>query len=166
MMSINSMYRTSLKLVFSNPLYLITSVSVFVAMLVFLLYARGLLFFQPYLVFQLPPELTLNFVLIVITSGFMGLVSSMTIYQVLMQKASTKSTSSGVLGSLVGMGTGVCTSCTQIGFAIISILGTTGATALSFMSHYEIPLRVISIALLVLSYFLITKSIVSKCKIM
>jgi hypothetical protein len=135
-------------------------------MLVFLLYARGLLFFEPYFAFQLPQDLTLSFVLIVTASGFMGLVSSMTIYQILMQKANTKSTGTGVIGSLTGMGTGVCTSCTQMGFAIISILGTTGAAALSFMSYYEIPLRVISIALLTLSYFLITKSIASKCKIM
>lgn len=160
------MYRITLKLVFSNLLYLIMSMSVSVVMLVFLLYARGLLFFQPYFAFQLPPELALSFVLIVTASGLMGLVSSMTVYQVLMQKASTKSASSGVLGSLVGMGTGVCTSCTQIGFAIISILGTTGATALSVISHYEIPLRIISIALLTLSYFFITKSIASRCKIM
>lgn len=134
-------------------------------MMVFLLYARGLLFFQPYLAFQLQEDLALSFVLIVIVSGFMGLVSSMTIYQMLMQKASTKYASSGMLGSLVGIVTGVCTSCTQIGFTIISMLGATGATALSFISHYEIPFRIISVALLILSYFLLTKSIASKCKI-
>ncbi len=160
------MYKTTLQLVFSNTLYLIMSMSVSVTMLVFLLYVGGLLFFQPYFTFQLPQDLVPSFVLIVIASGFMGLVSSMAVYQILMQKSSAKSTTSGVMGSLIGIGTGVCTICTQIGFAIIAILGTTGATALSFMSYYEIPLRIISIALLTLSYFLITKSIVSKCRIM
>ena len=159
------MHKTTLKLVFSNPLYLITSVSVFAIMLVFLLYARGFLFFQPYFVFQLPEDLTLSFVLIVMVSGFMGLVSSMTIYQILMQKASPKYASSGMLGSFLGIGTSVCTSCTQIGFTIISMLGATGAATLSFISYYEIPFRIISIALLILSYFLLTKSITAKCKI-
>jgi len=134
-------------------------------MLVFLWYASGLLFFEPYFVFQLPEDLTLSFVLIVMVSGFMGLVSSLTIYQILMQKASPKYASSGMLGSFLGIGTSVCTSCTQIGFAIISMLGATGAATLSFISHYEIPFRIISIALLILSYFLLTKNITAKCKI-
>lgn len=159
------MHKTTLKLVFSNPLYLITSVSIFVTMLVFLLYARGLLFFEPYFAFQLSEDLVLSSVLIVVVSGFMGLVSSMTIYQILMQKASTKSASSGMLGSFVGISTSVCTSCTQIGFTIISMLGATGAAALSVISHYEIPFRIISIGLLILSYFLLTRSITAKCKI-
>ena len=158
------MHKTILKLVFTNPLYLIISISIFVIMLGFLLYARGLLFFQRYFAFQLPEDLILSFVLIVIVSGLMGFVSSLTIYQILMQKA-TKYAGTGVLGSLVGIGTSACTSCTQIEFTIISMLGATGASALSFMSHYEIPLRIISIAMLILSYFLITKSIAAKCKI-
>lgn len=163
-MRVRGVHRTTLKMVFSNPISLIILVLVFAVMLVLLLYGRGLLFFEPYFVFYLPQDLALSFVLIVIVSAFMGLVSSMTTYQ-LMQKASTKSAGSGVMGSLVGIGTGVCTSCTQIGFGVISILGTTGATALSFMSHYEIPFRIISIVLLTLSYFLIAKSITSKCRI-
>lgn len=159
------MHKTTLKLVFTNPLYLIISISIFVIMLGFLLYARGLLFFQPYFAFQLPEDMILSFVLIVIVAGLMGFVSSITIYQILMQKARTKYAGTGVLGSLVGIGTSACTSCTQIGFTIISMLGATGASALSFMSHYEIPLRIISIVMLTMSYFLIAKSIAAKCKI-
>lgn len=82
-----------------------------------------------------------------------------------MQKVGAKRAGSGMFGSLIGIGTGICTSCTQIGFAIISMLGATGAATLSFMSHYEIPLRIISITLLTLSYFLLTKNITTKCKI-
>lgn len=82
-----------------------------------------------------------------------------------MQKAGAKRAGSGMFGSLLGIGTSVCTSCTQIGFTVISMLGSTGAVALSFMSQYEIPLRIISIALLILSYFLLTKNITTKCKI-
>jgi hypothetical protein len=134
-------------------------------MLVFLLYARGLLFFEPYLAFQISEDLVLRFVLIIIVSGLTGLVSSITIYQILMQKTSAKRAGSGMFGSLIGIGTSVCTSCTQIGFTIISVLGATGAAALSFMSYYEIPLRIISISLLILSYFLLTKNITTKCKI-
>ena len=146
-------------------MYFIISASIFITMMTFLLYARGLLFFEPYFAFQIYGDLVLSFVLIVVVSGLTGLVSSITLYQILMQKASAKRAGSGMFGSLIGIGTSICTSCTQIGFTVISLLGATGAAALSFISHYEIPLRIISIALLTLSYFLLTKNITTKCKI-
>jgi len=160
-----TLYNTT-KQVFSNSSYLIIAASVFVSILALLLYERGILFFQPYIVFQLSQDLIPDFILIVMTSVLVGIVSSMTVYQISMQNASTKSASSGVAGSLMGIGTSVCTSCTQIGFTIISTLGAGGAAALSLISNYEIPLRIVSVALLTLSFFFIAKSITAKCKIM
>lgn len=68
-------------------------------MMTFLLYARGLLFFEPYFAFQISEDLDLSFVLIVIASGLTGLVSSITLYQILMQKAGAKRAGSGMVGS-------------------------------------------------------------------
>ena len=41
-----------------------------------------------------------------------------------------------------------------IGFAVISTFGSVGATATAFLTNYEIPIRIIAIAILVLSHIL------------
>jgi hypothetical protein len=47
----------------------------------------------------------------------------------------------------------------------VSTLGAAGRTATAFLSNYEIPLRLASIAVLGFTYFISVKGITSKCKI-
>ena len=96
------MHKEALNLVFSNPIYLVTSGSLFALMLVLLFSAQGYLFFEPYLVFQIPQGMFVNFVSIIVVSGLIGFVLSLTIFQIRIQKASKEKTSAGVGGSLVG----------------------------------------------------------------
>jgi len=159
------LHKTTLKIVFSKQTYLLLSISIFAVMLIILLHAREFLFFSPYLAFQLTHEMILSFILIVAVSGLTGMVLSVSIYRIFTQRMGAKSMSSGMLGSLVGVGTGVCTGCSQIGFAIITTFGAAGAVTLSFLSYYEIPLRMASIAILTVSYFLVARNISSNCKI-
>ena len=159
------LHKTALKIVFSNPIYLVMSISISALMLIILLHAREFLFFAPYFAFQLPSSMILSFVLIVIVSGLTGIVSAMSAFQIYTQRTGVKNMSSGVIGSFAGVGTGICTSCSQIGFTIISALGATGAAALSFLTYYEIQIRVASIVLLAVSYFLVAKNIGHNCKI-
>jgi hypothetical protein len=63
----------------------------------------------------------------------------------------------GLLGSVVGAGAGICTSCGPIGFAVLSIFGATAATTLSFLTIHEIPIRIVAIAILTGTYFLMVK---------
>ena len=56
---------------------------------------------------------------------------------------------SSITGTIIGASAGAC-SCGPIGFSIITTFGTTGSIASSFLTNYEIPLRLISIAILVL----------------
>ena len=71
--------------------------------------------------------------------------------------------SGGVIGSFVGAAAGAC-SCGPIGFAVISTFGSVGATATSFLTNYEIPLRTIAIGVLVITYFTTVKSLKTECK--
>jgi hypothetical protein len=150
------LYKESLKLVFSNPLYLILAGVIFSGILVLLLHTRGLLFFEPFFVFYLPQDSTLSFGLIIITAGLISLVISMVTYRIKTIGASTKM-GTGILGSVLGAGAGVCTACGPVGFAVLSTFGATSATTLSFLSVHEIPLRIVAIAILIGTYFLMVK---------
>ena len=69
-----------------------------------------------------------------------------------------------ILGSIVGSIAGAC-SCGPIGFAVISTFGSIGATATGFLTNYEIPIRIIAITILVITYFTTIKSLKTECKV-
>jgi len=159
------LHKEALKLVFSNPAYLILSGCIFAAMLVLLLYTRELLFFEPYFVFYVSEYDYLSFALIIIVAGLTCLVISMATYQLKTLRSRSKKMGSGLLGSFIGAGAGVCTSCGPIGFAVISAFGASVAVTFSFLTIYEIPIRIVAIAILTGTYFLMAKGITSECKI-
>ena len=69
-----------------------------------------------------------------------------------------------IVGTIVGASAGAC-SCGPIGFSVITTFGTAGSVASSFLTNYEIPLRLISIGILVLVFFTTIKSLSFECKI-
>ena len=127
--------------------------------------AREFLFFEPYFTFQLPIDWIPSFILIIIVSWLIALVTSIAVFQIRTIKANASKTGTGVIGSIIGVGAGVCTSCGPIGFSIISTLGVAGATSLSFLTEYEIPIRLAGIAILSGTYLLMVKGIAKGCKI-
>jgi len=151
------LHKESLKLVFLNPFYLILAGVIFSGMLVLLLHTKELLFFEPFFIFYLPQDSTLSFGLIIITAGLMALVISMATYRIKTIGASTKKMGTGILGSVLGTGAGICTACGPVGFAVLSTFGATTATTLSFLTMHEIPIRIIAIAILTGTYFLMVK---------
>lgn len=158
------MHRQALKLVFSNPKYTVLSVAIFVGMLVPLSYVSEYLFFKPYFIFNVPYYNTFGFFLIVAVSALTGLVISMAIYRILMLKTSKKKMSSGFVGSIIGASAGAC-SCGSIGFAVISVFGAIGGATTAFLANYEIPLRLVSIAILIATYFYMIRGLSAECKI-
>ena len=76
----------------------------------------------------------------------------------------TKKIGGSIVGTIVGASAGAC-SCGPIGFSIITTFGTVGSVASSFLTNYEIPLRLISIGILVLVFFTTIKSLSLECKI-
>ncbi|KEQ55740.1 hypothetical protein AAA799N04_01877, partial [Marine Group I thaumarchaeote SCGC AAA799-N04] len=120
------MHKQTLKLVYSNISSWIISISLFSVLFVFMLYAREFLFFEPFFAFQLPVEWIPSFVLIIIVSGLIALVTSLAVFQMRTIKSNSRKTGTGIVGSAIGVGAGVCSSCGQIGFVIISTFGVAG----------------------------------------
>ena len=153
-----------IKLVFSNSKYVILASTIFVSMMIGLLILSEYIFLEPYIVSHLPSGSELGFVLIVILSTLSALVIPMNIFRINILKSSKQKMGSGIFGSIIGASAGAC-SCGPVGFAIISTFGSVGATATAFLTNYEIPIRFLAIAILVITYFTTVKSLKIECKI-
>ena len=124
-----------------------------------------LLFFIPVLVFYLPNDAVLGFMLSTITAVLMGIVVSMNVY-ILKHSRSLKikiSFGSFFSGSTLGMISSTCASCSSIGFLLVSTFGGIGVTASAFLSNYQTPLRVTSIALLVWALYSASNKLTQSC---
>ncbi len=152
------------KLVFSNFKYVIMASVIFVSMLVGLLILSEYIFLEPYVVSHLPSGSEFGFILIVTLSVLSAVVIPMNIFRINILKRSKQKMSGGIFGSIIGAAAGAC-SCGPIGFAVISTFGSVGATATAFLTNYEIPIRIIAIAILAVTYFTTVKSLKIECKI-
>ena len=153
-----------IKLVYSNPKYALLTSSIFVLMTIGLLILSEYIFLEPYVVAHLPSGSELGFVLIVLLSALSALVIPMNIFRINILKSSKQKMGGGILGSIIGTAAGAC-SCGPIGFAVISTFGSVGATATAFLTNYEIPIRIIAIAILIVTYFTTIKSLKVECNL-
>jgi len=153
-----------IKLVYSNPKYFLLASGIFVLMTIGLLILSEYIFLEPYVVAHLPSGSELGFVLIVILSALSALVIPMNIFRINILKSSKQKMGGGILGSIIGTAAGAC-SCGPIGFAVISTFGSVGATATAFLTNYEIPIRIIAIAILIVTYFTTVKSLKVECNL-
>ena len=152
------------KVVFSNFKFLILSLVIFSSMLTILLLISEFIFLEPYFVSHIPSGSELGFILIVVLSGLSALVIPMNLFRIINLKNSKQKMSGSIFGTIVGSAAGAC-SCGPIGFAVISTFGSVGATATAFLTNYEIPIRIIAIGILVITYFTTIKSLKSECKV-
>ena len=152
------------KVIFSNFKFLALSVIIFSSMMVLLLFISEFIFFEPYFVTHIPSGSELGFILIITLSTLSALVIPMNLFRIINLKNAKQKMSGGIFGAIVGSAAGAC-SCGPIGFAVISTFGSVGATATAFLTNYEIPIRVIAIAILVITYFTTIKSLKTECKV-
>lgn len=158
------MHKEALSLVFSNKIYLALSAAIFSILLISLSIVSEFIFFSPNFLFYVPVYDITNFSLIVIVAALSGLVISLSIYRIHMLGSGIKRSGTGFLGSIIGASAGAC-SCGSIGFAVVSAFGAVGGAATAFLTNYEIPLRLISIAILGYTYYVSVKGITTQCKI-
>ncbi len=154
----------TIKLVYSNYKYIFLASAIFVLMMIGLLIMSGYVFLEPYVVASLPSGSEFGFVLIVILSALSALVIPMNIFRINILKNSRQKMGGGIIGSFIGATSGAC-GCGPVGFAVISTFGSVGATATAFLTNYEIPIRMIAIVILVVTYFTTVKSIKVECKL-
>ena len=86
----------------------------------------------------------------------------MNIFRVKLVK-DTRKISSSIVGTVLGASAGAC-SCGPIAFSIITAFGTVGSIASSFLTIYEIPIRLTSIAILITVIYVTIKSLSRECK--
>ena len=149
-------------IIYSNPSYILITVGIFLLLFFPLIIISEFLFIAPFLVFSIYPETILSFSLIVILSFFSALAVSMNIFRVKLVK-DTRKISSSIVGTILGASAGAC-SCGPIAFSIITAFGTVGSIASSFLTIYEIPIRLTSIAILITVIYVTIKSLSRECK--
>ena len=152
-----------LKLVFSNFKFIALSITIFISLMITLLFVSEFIFFEPFFISHLPNGSELGFVLILILSILSAIVIPMNLYRITHLKNSKKKMGGSIVGSIVGSIAGAC-SCGPIGFAVISTFGSVGATATAFLTNYEIPIRIIAIGILIITYFTTIKSLKTECQ--
>ena len=130
----------------------------------FLSITSQFIFLQPNFLFYVSNDEILNFSLIVLISALSGLVISISIYRIRLLGENLKKSGTGFVGSIIGASAGAC-SCGPVGIAAVSAFGTVGATATSFLTNYDLPIRLASIGILVCAYFFAIRGISKQCKI-
>jgi hypothetical protein len=142
------------KMVFSNKTYVALAAAIaLVSWTVFNVF-DGLLFFSPVVAFYypLPKDAVAGFVLSNITAVLLGIIVSMNVY-VFRNSRSKTSKSSFFSGSTLGTVSSMCAGCSSFGFYLATLFGTAGLAASTFLSNYQIPLRLVSIGLLAWAYY-------------
>jgi hypothetical protein len=118
-----------------------------------------LLFFFPVLTFYLSSDAILSFIISNITTVLLGIVISMNVYVFKNLKGLKMGGTSLFSGSSLSIISSTCASCSSIGFLLISTFGGVGVTVSAFLSNYQIPLRLISLVLLIWAYYSVTKTL-------
>jgi len=154
----------ALKLVFSNYNYAILAAIITIGLFTPLAIISEYIFLEPYVVFHVPSDRIGGFVLIVAVSVLSGIVLTMNVFRIKALRNQARKMGGSLFGSILGASAGAC-SCGPIGFAVISTFGTIGGTATAFLTNYEIPLRLVALAILAFTYYTTSKSLNLECKI-
>lgn len=156
---------TSIKKVFSHWAYIgLAATIVTIFWIVFNVFEQ-LLFFSPVVVFYLPEDAITGFILSNITAILLGIVVSMNIYVLKHSRGIKLNATSFFSGSTIGVLSSTCASCSSLGFLLVSTLGGAGISISTFLSNYQTPLRIVSIALLLWAYYSISIRLTKSCKI-
>jgi hypothetical protein len=155
----------SFRIVFSKLLYILIAIAIAVSFWILLNTFDKLLFFSPVWTFYLPEDAIPGFILTNISSILLGILISMNIYVIKDAKLKISNKSSLLSGTTLGILSSTCASCSSVGFAIISTLGGTGIAISNFLEVYAIPLRIVSILILVYALYLIHNKLTKSCVI-
>ncbi|HEX5978147.1 MAG TPA: hypothetical protein VFY68_12765 [Nitrososphaeraceae archaeon] len=155
----------SLKLVFSHWTYITLAGTIAAIFWIIFNVFEQLLFFYPIIIFYLPEDAILGFILSSITASILGMVVSMNVY-VLKHSRDIKlmNATSFFSGSSIGILSSTCASCTSLGFLLASTLGGAGLTLSTILSNYQTPLRILSIMLLIWACYSVSIRLIKGCK--
>jgi hypothetical protein len=149
------------KMVFRNPLYIAISAAVFVFFWILFNIFDQLLFFSPVVAFYLPDDAVAGFIITNLTSISMGILIAVNVYVV--GNSKIRLDKSLFSGSILGIASSACASCSSIGFLVISTFGGFGIIATDFLTNYQTPLRIISIGILLWALYSLHNKITGPC---
>jgi hypothetical protein len=149
------------KMVFQNRLYIAIAASVFSTFWIAFNVFDQLLFFSPVITFYLPDDAMAGFILTNITSMLMGILIAMNVYVI--RNSKLKLDKSLFSGSILGIASSACASCSSIGFLVISTFGGFGIIATDFLTNYQTPLRIVSIAILMWALYSVHRRVTKPC---
>ena len=152
------------KIVFSKWSYILIAFATALAFWIVSSILDQLFYFTPIVFFYLPEDAVVGFILATIISILLGIIVSMNIYVFKNTRTKIK-TASFFSGSSLGVLSSTCASCSSLGFLLVSTLGAAGVTASSFLSNYQIPLRLLSIGLLAWAYYSVSRGLMKSCTI-
>jgi hypothetical protein len=155
----------SIKIVFNSWTYIAVAGAVAAIFWIIFNIFDQLLFFSPVFVFYLPQDAFIGFILSNITAILLGIVVSMNIFVLKHSDRSRISLTSFFSGSTISVLSSTCASCSSLGFLLVSTFGGVGVTASTILSNYQIPLRIISIALLIWAFYSICSKLTKSCSI-
>src|SRR5829696_5421625 len=155
----------SIKLVFFHWAYITLAGTIATLFWIVFNVFEQLLFFSPIVVFYLPEDAIIGFILSNITAILLGIVVSMNVYVLKHSRDRKLNASSFFSGSSIGVLSSACASCSSLGFLLVSVLGGAGITISTFLSNYQTPLRIVSIALLLWAYYSVSIRLTRTCKI-
>lgn len=147
-----------------GPPYVAMAAAIAGGMIFGLLWLSEYIFLEPYLTGHVPRGTEAGFVLILAISILSGLVIPMNVYRIRILRQTRTKMGGGVVGSFIGAAAGAC-SCGPVGFAIISTFGSVGSAAATFVTNYEIPIRLAALALLVVTVYTTNRSLKTECRI-
>ncbi|MGB8023431.1 MAG: hypothetical protein WCF06_03835 [Nitrososphaeraceae archaeon] len=155
----------SIKIVFNSWTYIAVAGAVAAIFWIIFNIFDQLLFFSPVFVFYLPQDAFIGFILSNITVILLGIVVSMNIFVLKHSDRSRISLTSFFSGSTISVLSSTCASCSSLGFLLVSTFGGVGVTASTILSNYQIPLRIVSIALLIWAFYSICSKLTKSCSI-
>jgi hypothetical protein len=155
----------ALRTVFSRTSYAAIAASFAVAFWTIFNVLDGLILISPTLTFYfpIPEDALLGFGLSIVTAALGGVVLGMNVF--LMKAGKPAGKASLLSGSAMGTISSVCAGCSSVGFYIASTFGFAGVAASSFLANYQMPLRVVAVAILVVAFFIAARRIAMNCKI-
>ncbi len=153
--------------VLRKPLFGLLSLVIGLSFAVLFLYSDGFIFIAPYFVVNLPVDSVLHLPLDLLISGLSGIAISASIYQLkYVPFASSRTAGTGIAGMLAAVVAGACPC-----YYLVPLLAVTGGAggALGALGitlyEYQIPIKLLSLALLSFVLFTLERSLIAYCRI-
>ena len=153
------------RMVFSNKTYIALAAAVAVVFWTIFNVLDGLILLSPLnFYYPIPADALPGFILSHVTAALVGVVVSMNVY--MFKNLRAKGDKAPFLsGSTLGTVSSMCAGCSSVGFYLAATFGTAGVAASTFLSNYQLPLRLLAIGLLIWAYYSAHKRIAKSCAV-